>query len=89
MREATRARAGGVCEAVALIPEIGCSGPATDAHEIEGRGVNPGAHLDVSITTWLCRGHHQWIGANRKLAYERGLLQRSTFERDGKAQRIR
>lgn len=73
----------------ALIPEVPCSGAPSDVHEIEGRGVNPGAQYDDTITMYGCRGHHHWVTTEPKLAEERGLRQRSTFELRGMARRIR
>lgn len=89
VRTATRIRAGGICELAALIPEVACSGPATDADEIQGRGVNPGGHLDPSNTQWTCRAHHHFKTVNPAIAIERGLTVRSTFELDGRARRLR
>ncbi len=89
VRATTMARAGGICAAIELVPEVRCSGPACDVDEIEGRGVNPGSHLDDEITQPLCRAHHHWKTINPKLATERGLTRRSTYELRGMATRMK
>lgn len=68
----THKRSGGRCEARELVPEVECGG-RLDCDERVGRGVYPGAHLDIDVTMSCCRRHHDWIGANPKKANERGL----------------
>lgn len=89
VRASTAARAGHLCEMIDAVPEIRCSGPATDTDEIQGRGVNPGGHLDPSNTQYACRAHHRWKTENPAEARERGLTVRSTFELEGRARRLR
>ncbi len=76
VRAATIARAGGKCEAAAIVPEIVCGGPL-DTDEVKGRGVNPGGHLDLENTQALCRRHHDWKHANPAEARRRGLRKES------------
>lgn len=68
----THERSGWKCEARDLVPEVECGG-RLDCDERVGRGVYPGAHLDLDVTMSTCRRHHDWIGANPKKANERGL----------------
>lgn len=72
-------RAGHRCQAKDLVPEVRCWGPL-DVDEIEGRGVNPGGHLDPDNVQVLCRGHHDWKHAHPARAEELGLRRRSTYE---------
>lgn len=37
-----------------------CQGPI-DPHEVVGRGVRPGSHLEPELVIGLCRGHHGLI----------------------------
>lgn len=68
----THKRSGGKCEAREFVPEVECAG-RLDCDERIGRGVYPGAHLDIDVTMSCCRRHHDWIGANPREANERGL----------------
>lgn len=76
VRDATIRRAGGKCQAAAIVPEIACWGPL-DVDEVIGRGVNPGGHLDLENTQALCRGHHSWKHENPAEARRRGLRRES------------
>lgn len=69
------ARDGG-CVARDLVPEVECWGPL-DVDEVVSRGVRPGGHLDAGNAQALCRGHHEWRGANPAEARERGIRKAS------------
>lgn len=72
-RDAVRAetfrRAGGRCEGEALWPEIECWGPL-EVDEVIGRGVRPGAELEIELTQLVCRGHHDACGQSSPLRAE-------------------
>jgi len=75
-------RAGHRCQAAELVPHVECWG-RLDTHEVESRGTHPGSHLDPSVTLAVCRGHHEWIGAEPKLAEAAGLRRRATTTNEG------
>lgn len=79
VRRLSLERAGHRCEMAALVPEVKCGG-LLEVDEFEGRGVNPGAHLDAAFTRVACQLHHRWKTEHPALALERGLRQKSTFE---------
>lgn len=70
--EEVRRRDGDGCAAAEVWPEVGCGGPM-DTHELAGRGVRPGGHLDASNAVRVCRAHHRAITDNPALAHERGM----------------
>lgn len=77
VRAETFARAGNLCEARHVVPEVRC-GTIGDRAPLEcdekvSRGVYPGAHLDVTVTQALCPMHHDWKGDNPAEAKRRGL----------------
>lgn len=88
VREEAIRRAGGKCQMAAKIPEIPCYGPL-EVDEIQGRGVRPGSQYDVDLTQVGCQSHHRWKTMHPEEATRRGLTVRSTFERDGMAQRLK
>lgn len=65
-------RDGHRCTAAPLVPLVACWGPL-DGHEplTRGRGGDP---LNADHIDMVCRGHHEWIGANITAATELGLL---------------
>lgn len=80
VRRIVRERAGGLCEARDLVPEVKCWGPF-DVDEIEARGVHPGAHLDPDLCQLLCRGHHRWKGDHPAEARRLGLTRSTSYDR--------
>ena len=79
VRRVSLERAGHRCQMAALIPEMPCSG-RLEVDEVEGRGINPGSHLDLDATQVGCRSHHQWKTEHPALALERGLKRKSSYE---------
>lgn len=66
-----KARDGG-CVAAALVPELRCWGPLDPQHVIP-RGVRRDLAADDRNIIGCCRGHHEWIEANKARARELGL----------------
>ncbi len=52
---------------------LGCRYASTDVHHAAKRGKN---YLRVETWKAVCRGHHDWIEANKRLAEEMGLIVR-------------
>lgn len=79
VREAALRRAGYRCEAKELVPEVECDGMwwELEVDEIAGRGVRPGAHLELEDTQALCPAHHRWKTTHPDPARERGLTLKS------------
>lgn len=70
----TRQRAGGRCEAEALLPRIRCK-PPFDCHEIATRARTGGTSAyDATVTAYLCRAHHEHLGTHPAEAEELGLM---------------
>lgn len=44
-----------------------------EVHEVQGRGVRPGGHLDPENCLALCPGHHDWVTTHPAEALELGL----------------
>lgn len=66
-----KARDGG-CVAAALVPELGCWGPLDPQHVIP-RGVRRDLAAEPANIIGCCRGHHEWIEANKARARKLGL----------------
>lgn len=65
------ARDGQRCRAAGLAPGP-CGGPL-DVHEVIPRSVRPGAHLDPTGATTICRTCHQWVTDHPLEAHALGL----------------
>lgn len=55
-----------------IVREVRCWGPLDPQHIIP-RGVRPDLADDVDNIVALCRGHHDWVGANLTEARALGL----------------
>lgn len=64
------------CEAPDDAFGVGHGGPL-DVHEVVGRGVRPGSHLEEELTMVVCRSHHELIGLFPEHARELGLRKES------------
>lgn len=77
VRHLTLLRAEYRCEGASLCPRVACgllAGRAPlEVHEVIGRGVHPGAHLDVELTMALCPAHHDWATTHPHAAHQAGL----------------
>lgn len=72
VRETTIRRAGFRCQAPGAFGIL-CSGVLT-VHELQGRGVRPGGHLDDTNTIALCWPHHRYVTDHPKAAHAAGLI---------------
>jgi hypothetical protein len=72
VRETTLRRAGFRCQAAGAFGIL-CGGHL-DVHELQGRGVRPGGHLDDTNTIALCRIHHSYVTDHPQDAHDAGLL---------------
>lgn len=72
--EAAKARDRYRCQAErrGIIREVRCWGPLDPQHIIP-RSTRPDLADDVTNIVALCRGHHEWVGANPEEARELGL----------------
>jgi hypothetical protein len=84
----TAKRAGAQCEAGQGAFGWPCGGPL-DTHEIVGRGVRPGAHLEPDITAYVCRTHHSALDVDEDEAYRLGLKYKSHEYDEAVARRAR
>ncbi len=85
LRDAVRAEtillAGGMCQARRLLPGTDCvnflhdqcGNPIGHVHEVIKRSRRPGAHLDVTLTLYICAGHDAVILADETLGRSVGL----------------
>jgi hypothetical protein len=71
VRETTLRRAMFRCQAPGAFG-IRCSG-VPDVHELQGRGVRPGGHLDPANCVALCRRHHDHVTTHPQDARIAGL----------------
>lgn len=69
-------RAGGRCQAIAVVPDVTCGGGHT-AHETIQRSLWPDGDLDPDNCVWLCHTHHMWVHDNVTRSHELGLLRHS------------
>jgi hypothetical protein len=72
MRAAVFERDGHACQAAALVPSVACWGPLDPQHVIP-RSAWAGGRLVADNVLSVCRGHHEWIGANKTAAADLGL----------------
>lgn len=85
VRDETIHLAAGMCQARALLPGIDCvyflhdrhGNPTGHVHEVIKRSRRPGAHLDVSLTLYLCAAHDDLILRDEALGRSVGLCFRS------------
>lgn len=62
------------------MPEVECDDRGwwdLEVDEIAGRGVRPGAHLELEDTQALCHAHHRWKTTHPEPARQRGLTLKS------------
>jgi hypothetical protein len=76
VREETARRANWKCEAGEMAFGLACSGDF-DCHEIIQRSVRPGSHLEIELTSYVCRQHHSAVDLFPDEANRLGLLFKS------------
>lgn len=72
MRAAVFDRDAHRCQAAALVPEVACWGPLDPQHVIP-RSAWRGGRLVASNVLAVCRGHHEWVGREKRRAAVLGL----------------
>ncbi len=85
VRDETIELAAGMCQARVLLPGIDCvyflhdreGNPTGHVHEVIKRGRRPGAHLDLTLTLYICAAHDDLILGNETLGRSVGLCFRS------------
>lgn len=80
VREATFARDGYRCVASGFVPGLPCL-PGLECDEMQGRGREPGSHLDVAATQSLCPVDHLLKGSYPRIAGLLGLYGLAEQER--------
>jgi hypothetical protein len=81
VRDETIELAAGMCQARGLLPGTDCAyflhdregNPTGSVHEVIKRSRRPGAHLDVSLTLYICAAHDDVILRDEPLGRSVGL----------------